>query len=107
MNKEQPPQNENKSSEEKISGLFAMVRHHISHFLLGSRLSDNEWHVEQLEKSMQVVNELKQETQNQETKQRLNELLGKMQEVDTSGEVDRSLLNEIQERMEEVLSNKE
>jgi len=105
MNTEKISQNKNESLEEKISGLFKMTKHHISQFLLGSRMS-NEWYTEQLGKSMQVVNELRQATQDQETISKLDELLGKMQEVDTTGAVDKDLLNEIQEKMEEVFNSR-
>ncbi len=82
-----------------------MLEHHVSQFLLGSRIS-GEWYVGQLEKSISAIDELKKEIHGQEIEGRVDELLKKIQEIDTTRTVDDELLNEIQEKKDEVLNYK-
>jgi len=71
--------------------------HYISHFLMGSRNSENVYHVDQLQKSIIALENISLQLKNDpEMKSKVDELHDKLSNIDIDAPVDKELLNEIQ-----------
>ena len=94
--------NEHLKPSKKIEEKGGGYHHHVSHFLLGSRLSE-EYDVEQLQKSITALEFVSlQLDNNPEMKSKVNELHDKLGNIDINAPVDKELLNEIQDLLEKI-----
>jgi hypothetical protein len=88
----------NRSLEEKDNDID-MVVHHISHFILNSRL-DDKYELEQIEKATEYINKLKQLLHSPEELQKLDEFTTKVNSVDLNSPKDNRLLDELDRLLE-------
>lgn len=92
--------------ELNISDLVIQLRHHVGHFLLGSR-AGNEYYIEQLEKIRIVLDEFLSRDISEDIKLELNKLNQEIDKIYQSEQVDKEILENIQTISHEIKNIKE
>lgn len=88
---------------EEIYGLVSLLHHHVSHFLLGSRLAEAKegYHIAQLEKAIRITNELIKKINKPEQLLKLQTFQKKINNIDINAAKDLELLDEVQSLFKE------